>query len=113
MCASERFQRRFSSIDYEAKGDCCAGEFRGEISETLTPPAFRRQRGRKQSRLINRSLCLSLLRNAAKKFAALLGGESFEVFSAELKRAMDGRIATRLLLGPIGSQKLQLVCEEI
>jgi hypothetical protein len=41
MCASEQFHRRFSSIDYDAKGDFCREGFRGEISETLTAPTLR------------------------------------------------------------------------
>jgi hypothetical protein len=36
MCGSERFHRRFSSIDYEARKDFCVIEFRLKISETLT-----------------------------------------------------------------------------
>jgi hypothetical protein len=56
MCASERFQQRFSSIDYDARGDCCGGEYRGEISETLTVPPLRFQRSREQSRSIDRGV---------------------------------------------------------
>ena len=40
MCGSERFHRRFSSIDYDARKGFRKGEFRGEISETLTALAF-------------------------------------------------------------------------
>jgi hypothetical protein len=36
MCASERFHRRFSSIDYGARGGFCVCEFRGIFSGTLT-----------------------------------------------------------------------------
>jgi hypothetical protein len=36
MCGSERFHRRFSSIDYGARRGLCACEFRGIFSGTLT-----------------------------------------------------------------------------
>jgi hypothetical protein len=36
MCGSERFHRRFSSIDYGARVGLCACEFRGIFSGTLT-----------------------------------------------------------------------------
>jgi hypothetical protein len=58
MCASGRFHRRFSSIDYDAREDFRGGEFRGIFSETLTARALRFQRGREQSRSVNRWLCL-------------------------------------------------------
>jgi hypothetical protein len=38
MCASERFHRRFSSIDYDARGDCCQGEFRGQLPLDFSKP---------------------------------------------------------------------------
>src|SRR5271167_3817850 len=44
MCASERFHRRFSSIDYGARGGSCVCEFRGKTSVTLTV-TLRRDRG--------------------------------------------------------------------
>jgi hypothetical protein len=53
MCASERFHRRFSSIDYDARGDFRGSEFRGKTTETLTAPTLRFQRGREQSRPID------------------------------------------------------------
>jgi hypothetical protein len=40
MCGSERFHRRFSSIDYDARRDFRKGEFRGDFSETLTALAL-------------------------------------------------------------------------
>jgi hypothetical protein len=36
MCGSERFHRRPSSIDYEARRDFRGSEFRGIFSGTLT-----------------------------------------------------------------------------
>ena len=35
MCGSERFHRRLSSIDYEARCDFRGSEFRGILSGTL------------------------------------------------------------------------------
>ena len=40
MCGSERFHRRFSSIDYDARRGFRKGEFRGDFSETLTALAL-------------------------------------------------------------------------
>jgi len=56
MCASERFLRGSSSIDYDARGDFRVLEFQGKISETLRAPALRFQRGREGSRSIDRGV---------------------------------------------------------
>jgi hypothetical protein len=40
MCGSERFHRRFSSIDYDARRGFRKGEFRGDFSETHTALAL-------------------------------------------------------------------------
>jgi hypothetical protein len=56
MCASERFRRGFSSIDYDARGDFSVLEFQGKTSETLTAPTLRFQRGRELSRSIDRGV---------------------------------------------------------
>ena len=40
MCGSERFHRRFSSIDYDARRGFRKGEFQGDFSETLTALAL-------------------------------------------------------------------------
>jgi len=35
-CAYERFHRRFSNIDYDAREGFCVFEYRGEFSDTRT-----------------------------------------------------------------------------
>src|SRR5277367_4948925 len=57
MCASERFHRPFSSIDYGARGGFCVFEFRGKISVTLTV-ALRRDRGALEQ--LRKIKCLAL-----------------------------------------------------
>ena len=52
MCASEQSHRDFSSIDYEARRDCCVFEYRGKISETLTVTPRRDRRALVQLRQI-------------------------------------------------------------
>jgi len=52
MCGSERFHRRFSSIDYDARRDFRGSEFRGDFSGTLTATAFRDRRALVQLRQI-------------------------------------------------------------
>jgi len=52
MCGSERFHRRFSSIDYGARGGLCACEFRGIFSGTLTMTLRRDRRALAQLRQI-------------------------------------------------------------
>jgi hypothetical protein len=56
MCGSERFHRRFSSIDYDAKRGFRKGEFRGDFSETRTALALVVSAAREQTCSIDRGV---------------------------------------------------------
>jgi hypothetical protein len=52
MCSSERFHRRFSSIDYDARCNFLVSELRANISGTLTATAFSERSALEQLRQI-------------------------------------------------------------
>jgi hypothetical protein len=52
MCGSERFHRRFSSIDYDARCNFLVSELRANFSGTLTATAFLNRRSLEQLRRI-------------------------------------------------------------